>query len=58
MLAAAAFVAPASVPAAWADGLMLIQAGAFWMGSDTDGENERPQHRVFVRDTSEDPGGR
>ena len=36
--------------AARADGIMLIQAGAFWMGSDTDATDERPQHRVYVRD--------
>jgi sulfatase modifying factor 1 len=33
-----------------ADGVMLVQAGAFWMGSDDGPENERPEHRVFVRD--------
>ncbi len=33
-----------------ADGIMLIQAGAFWMGSDTDSPDEAPMHRVFVRD--------
>ncbi|HET7876351.1 MAG TPA: SUMF1/EgtB/PvdO family nonheme iron enzyme [Methylomirabilota bacterium] len=33
-----------------ADGMMLVQAGAFWMGSDADAPNERPLHRVFVRD--------
>ena len=43
-------MAAMGAPAAWGDGLMLIQAGAFWMGSDTDGENERPRHRVFVKD--------
>lgn len=36
--------------AADADGIMLIQAGAFWMGSDTDDPNEAPQHRIYVRD--------
>jgi formylglycine-generating enzyme required for sulfatase activity len=36
--------------AAAADGIMLIQAGGFWMGSDTDDPNEAPQHRVYVRD--------
>jgi iron(II)-dependent oxidoreductase len=36
--------------AADADGIMLIQAGAFWMGSDTDDPNEAPLHRVYVRD--------
>lgn len=41
---------PAWCSAAWADGLMLIQAGAFWMGSNADDENERPLHRVFVKD--------
>ncbi len=34
---------------AGADGVMLIQAGAFWMGSDTDAPDEQPLHRVFVR---------
>jgi iron(II)-dependent oxidoreductase len=44
-------VDPASRPrAARADGIMLIQAGAFWMGSDTDAPDERPLHRVYVRD--------
>jgi formylglycine-generating enzyme required for sulfatase activity len=33
-----------------ADGIMLIQAGAFWMGSDTDAPDEGPPHRVYVRD--------
>lgn len=33
-----------------ADGIMLIQAGAFWMGSDEGAPDERPLHRVFVRD--------
>jgi formylglycine-generating enzyme required for sulfatase activity len=37
-------------PAARADGVMLIQAGAFWMGSDDGAPDERPLHRVFVRD--------
>jgi formylglycine-generating enzyme required for sulfatase activity len=40
---------PAAGPAA-ADGIMLIQAGAFWMGSDEGPPEERPLHRVFVRD--------
>ena len=42
--------APPGPRAARADGIMLIQAGAFWMGSDDDGPDERPLHRVFVRD--------
>lgn len=33
-----------------ADGIMLIQAGAFWMGRDEGAPDERPLHRVFVRD--------
>jgi iron(II)-dependent oxidoreductase len=33
-----------------ADGLMLIQAGAFWMGRDDGPGDEAPLHRVFVRD--------
>lgn len=35
---------------AQADGIMLIEAGAFWMGSDTDAPDEAPLHRVYVRD--------
>ena len=33
-----------------ADGIMFIEAGAFWMGSDNDDPNEAPQHRAYVRD--------
>ena len=33
---------------ACADGLMLIQAGAFWMGRDGGPPEEAPLHRVFV----------
>jgi len=40
-------LSPAGVSA---DGIMLIQAGAFWMGSDTDDPSEAPLHRVYVRD--------
>jgi formylglycine-generating enzyme required for sulfatase activity len=44
-------VALALLPgAAAADGIMLVQAGGFWMGSDTDDPNEAPLHRVYVRD--------
>ena len=40
-----------AVPAvAWADGIMLIQAGAFWMGRDDGPPDEAPRHRVSVRD--------
>ena len=35
---------------AWADGLMLIRAGAFWMGRDGGPPEEAPLHRVFVTD--------
>jgi formylglycine-generating enzyme required for sulfatase activity len=31
-------------------GITLIEAGAFWMGSDGDDPNEAPSHRVYVRD--------
>ena len=33
-----------------ADGIMLIQAGAFWMGRDDGPPEEAPRHRVYVRD--------
>jgi formylglycine-generating enzyme required for sulfatase activity len=36
--------------AARGDGIMLIEANAFWMGSDSDDANEAPQHRVYIRD--------
>ena len=39
-----------SAGAAQGDGIMLIETGAFWMGSDSDDPNEAPQHRVYVRD--------
>jgi formylglycine-generating enzyme required for sulfatase activity len=42
--------APTAVPVAEADGLMLVQAGAFWMGRDDGTPDEAPRHRVFVRD--------
>ena len=32
------------------DGIMLIQAGAFWMGRDDAARDESPLHRVYVRD--------
>ncbi len=44
-----AVVLAASLPAA-ADGIMLIQAGPFWMGRDDGSPDEAPLHRVFVRD--------
>jgi iron(II)-dependent oxidoreductase len=33
-----------------ADGLMLVKAGAFWMGRDGGSPEEGPLHRVFVTD--------
>lgn len=44
---AALVLAPA---AAAADGFMLVQAGAFWMGRDDGPPVEGPLHRVYVRD--------
>jgi iron(II)-dependent oxidoreductase len=35
---------------AGADGMMLVAAGAFWMGRDGGPPEEAPAHRVFVRD--------
>lgn len=40
-----AFTSPAM-----ADGIMLVRAGAFWMGRDDGPPDERPAHRVFVGD--------
>jgi formylglycine-generating enzyme required for sulfatase activity len=36
--------------AARADGIMLVSAGAFWMGRDDGPAEEAPLHRVYVRD--------
>src|SRR5438552_2465535 len=33
-----------------ADGIMLVQAGPFWMGRDAGAPEEAPLHSVFVRD--------
>jgi formylglycine-generating enzyme required for sulfatase activity len=44
-----AFVALAAPVPARADGIMLIQAGPFWMGDDG-APDEAPLHRVYVRD--------
>jgi len=33
-----------------ADGIMLVQAGPFWMGRDDGAPEEAPLHRVYVRD--------
>jgi formylglycine-generating enzyme required for sulfatase activity len=37
-------------PPALADGVMLVRAGAFWMGRDDGAPEEAPRHRVYVRD--------
>ncbi|HEY3068294.1 MAG TPA: SUMF1/EgtB/PvdO family nonheme iron enzyme [Methylomirabilota bacterium] len=42
--------AMAAAPSALADGIMLVQAGAFWMGRDEGAAAEAPLHRAFVRD--------
>jgi len=47
LLAAGLSVAPAS---ASADGIMLVPAGAFWMGRDDGAPEEAPLHRMYVRD--------
>ncbi len=40
----------AATTGADADGIMLVQAGAFWMGRDGASAEDAPIHRVFVRD--------
>src|SRR5499426_3820520 len=47
LLAAGLLAAPAF---SRADDVMLIQAGAFWMGRDDGSADEAPLHRVYVRD--------
>lgn len=47
LLAVGVLAIPAVVTA---DGIMLIQAGAFWMGRDDGPPDEAPRHRVYVRD--------
>ena len=47
LMAAVLLALPA---AAAADGIMLVQAGAFWMGRDDGPADEAPLHRVYVRD--------
>src|SRR5262245_33974413 len=47
LVAAALLALPA---AAAADGIMLVQAGAFWMGRDDGPADEAPHHRVYVQD--------
>jgi formylglycine-generating enzyme required for sulfatase activity len=48
-LAVLALALAARFPVA-ADGIMLVQAGTFWMGRDDGAPEEAPLHRVFVRD--------
>ena len=50
LLVIAALAASLAPAVAAADGIMLIQAGAFWMGRDGGDADEAPLHRVFVRD--------
>ena len=47
---AVALLALATRLPAIADGVMLVSAGAFWMGRDDGPPEERPLHRVYVRD--------
>ena len=47
LLAVGVLAIPAVVAA---DGIMLIQAGAFWMGRDDGPPDEAPRHRIYVRD--------
>jgi formylglycine-generating enzyme required for sulfatase activity len=44
-----AALALAARPPALADGVMLVQAGAFWMGRDDGAPEEQPLHRVYLR---------
>ena len=48
LIAAVACVSAPGIAAA--DGIMLVPAGAFWMGRADGGSEEAPQHRVFVAD--------
>ena len=50
VLVVAITLALAARPPAGADGIMLVQAGAFWMGRDDGPADEGPMHRVYVRD--------
>ena len=49
VLAIAAALALAGRPGARADGIMLVAAGAFWMGRDDGATEEGPRHRVYLR---------
>src|SRR5438045_3647176 len=48
-LAGLALAVASRLPAS-ADGIMLVQAGAFWMGRDDGAPEEAPLHRVYVPD--------
>src|SRR5206468_6635670 len=50
LVAVALGCATAPGPAARADGVTLIQAGAFWMGRNDGPSDEAPLHRVYLRD--------
>jgi iron(II)-dependent oxidoreductase len=51
LLALPVLIALVLLPArSGADGMMLVAAGAFWMGRDGGAPEEAPAHRVFVRD--------
>jgi iron(II)-dependent oxidoreductase len=49
VLGIVAMVALGVGPPALADGIMLVQGGAFWMGRDDGPAEEAPQHRVYLR---------
>ena len=49
VLAVLALAVASRLPAS-ADGIMLVQAGAFWMGRDDGAPEEAPLHRVYVPD--------
>jgi formylglycine-generating enzyme required for sulfatase activity len=49
LLTGLAILLAVPLPAA-GDGIMLVQAGAFWMGRDDGPADEAPLHRVYVRD--------
>ena len=50
LAAALLALAGGSAPRPSADGIMLVPAGAFWMGRDDGASDEAPRHRVFLPD--------
>jgi formylglycine-generating enzyme required for sulfatase activity len=51
LLVLAAFITTLGLPGlVSANGIILVPAGAFWMGRDGGAPDEAPAHRVFVRD--------